>query len=60
MVADRGLAVVIRLVNLSSKPVLLEEGVDMCKLEEVTNNPTFSDEDEENAQLREMCDRVDP
>ena len=60
LVADRGPAVVIRLVNLSSKLVVLEEGEALCELEEITNTPTPLDEGGEDAHLKEICDRVDP
>ena len=49
LVADRGPAVVIRLVNLSAKAVVLEEGEALCELEEVTNTPTPMDEGREDA-----------
>ena len=60
LVADRVPAVVIRLVNLSSRPVLLEEGDALCELEEVTNTPTLLDENGEDAHLKKICGRVDP
>ena len=60
MVIDHGSSVIVRLINLSEKPIVLEEGADVCELEEVTKAEPSRKDGMNDAHLRDLYDQVDP